>query len=68
MSVDHGHRTLWTQFTCWVDRHRASRVYEFTEAVERMVLSLARQHLALERKVADLQRRLDELDPKGGDA
>ena len=61
-------RNLWVRFVSWVDRHRASSVFEYTLGVERMVLSLARQHLALERKVADLQCRLDELDPKGGAA
>ena len=53
---------VWVRFVSWVDRHRASRVYLFAQAIERMTLDVYRDHMRLKREVAELQRRLDELD------
>ena len=55
-------RNLWVRFVDWVERHRASSVFEYTLGVERTQLTLWRRVVELEATVAELHSRVDELE------
>ena len=49
-------RNLWVRFVSWVERHRASSVFEYALEIERTQVFLWRELKALERRVAELER------------